>query len=1697
MTSGSEFKLGNSNGNSVDLAKLKSGVKRADFESDAKMLQVFDAIDSNSNQTLDMNEVTVFTENMNTAANGDETITKKEAEQIFKAQQERAKSQGEDAKKYDIKAKELFGFVNKFLEVSANSPVKSSVVDELGNQTLTYEDGSQEILNKDGSKVLIQIIDGKKLLRAVDKEGNVTEDVYTDEESGESETLSYESGKLKSHVLKNGNNTTFLGVEDGFSNGKPIKQIIGQDTEDQEIIEYNYTSENVYTRTSQKGDTTNVSRFVNGELDSSVATQYKNGIKVQELAVDGNGTKTRRLFDSSGKLKYDAVTTSDGVTTESTYNEAGRKLQSVMTSPDGTIKAAKYDGRGNTVVVVQNGETFEQICQAFDRTKSELAHTNRGTVHYNNGQPYFLAGETIKVSGEFAPDFRGLQGRVSSKQAQGQYAAQEQERVAQRLQGKELKEVTVEQNYNNWTEYARNLLRSELGKEPSKEEYTNKANDLMMLNRGISVPKKGMTIHTTKTEAELRQERAVQAQQRREAEEAAQNQAWKARMKAQGSEIANALYTELRKTETRTVDSNQNFQNALRRINSMNVVETFKAYGRKSPNESLAKAISWEVTSTNKAIRGAEGHIFSSLSARARQAGLPAQHIQNFEQQAAIAMNSNSADDLERIMSDFVQAIENRENLSSREVQDVQARTFSENSSRAVQTIDAVYNDAQQILQNHDETSGWSSKAVHGLRNFYDNYLPGSYLSPDRMNTEMEQYKKDLATLRQYSSASGSDLPRFMTQGKKDPVTGLPVKSNEDNFKSAFHRIYGVDYDPVAVEAYSKKRTQYQQAAAANAQETKFNADCSMLINGDGVLREETSAYATQTGATYTTTTATKQQVYDRELKKFAAFAGQGNAQEGMKGLNELMRKSGINPETASIDDKYRFLSQQAKAISKGLHQNTQAATGGKKFDEIQREYNHSYATAFGTKNDVQRRVTQYVDSVETSSMILKSGVKIVGGVVIGIATGGTGFAAMATAAGAQTALSFAVDAGDLATSQRGGTVDQYLRIAGQSAVDGISQVASGGASIVIKNTALPAASKILLDTAANTVMDMGVEYINTGEVTLESTIISALASGVGNTISYAPELRQEYRARQLSRELDAAIDATDLSSNQSIPWSASEVEAINPEHSRYSVTVAADEMGGVLTQDLGNGIRGIVDDPGHISVDVTSTQMRHAVADVASLGIDTNSEFGRGLVKLENIQQARTSYSPSSSGAPKFDGAKGDNVTPYGTFRRNQQVIAMGLQNDISLVQDCGTLSGKAYSKTDPVKDIDGWKFLSSDTAENGFAARAYEKDGKIVIAFRGSDDAADLASDFRMMSGRTPEQLQNASAFVEKIKEQHPDAKIIVTGHSLGGSLTEMVASQYDDVLGITFDAVGTKGIVENAGATLKDNHNTVNYIINGDVLSNADTHVGQVVLTDAVVQGGKTNSPHAIGNFMGNGNNSLVGVEQGIVARTIDANAGQTRLADLISQSASGQVEIDERKFRGIATQFEYDVNTLGANLEALESQIESVADVNQRAKLQSIIDDRRTAITQGTDIVGNSHTIRTMSGDEINNVLAKDFGFTEPGFLGGNTPSAEIVVDKPTKLVRVFNDENSFAKGSWLMPYDQIVGKTPEEIKDFFALPNMPKYIVEVEVPEGTRLFTGLCNPLEGWGNGGGTQFFIAGDIKPKQYGQMRLIKGATN
>ena len=89
--------------------------------------------------------------------------------------------------------------------------------------------------------------------------------------------------------------------------------------------------------------------------------------------------------------------------------------------------------------------------------------------------------------------------------------------------------------------------------------------------------------------------------------------------------------------------------------------------------------------------------------------------------------------------------------------------------------------------------------------------------------------------------------------------------------------------------------------------------------------------------------------------------------------------------------------------------------------------------------------------------------------------------------------------------------------------------------------------------------------------------------------------------------------------------------------------------------------------------------------------------------------------------------------------------------------------------------------------------------------------------------------------------------------------------------------------------------------------------------------------------------------------------------------------------------------------------------------------------------------------------------------------------EIELNRNTIFVRVYDNapDGSGMYGSGLMKAEDIKGLTPSEIKDKFALPNIPKYVCDVELEAGTHIRMGEVNPLDGWGSGGGTQYDLIG------------------
>ena len=73
-----------------------------------------------------------------------------------------------------------------------------------------------------------------------------------------------------------------------------------------------------------------------------------------------------------------------------------------------------------------------------------------------------------------------------------------------------------------------------------------------------------------------------------------------------------------------------------------------------------------------------------------------------------------------------------------------------------------------------------------------------------------------------------------------------------------------------------------------------------------------------------------------------------------------------------------------------------------------------------------------------------------------------------------------------------------------------------------------------------------------------------------------------------------------------------------------------------------------------------------------------------------------------------------------------------------------------------------------------NGFEAVSFQRNEQIVISYAGTDEkdiAGDWASNLSLAAGTGSMQLLQAAEYYLRVKQANKDAKITLTGHSLGG--------------------------------------------------------------------------------------------------------------------------------------------------------------------------------------------------------------------------------------------------------------------------------------------------------------------------------------
>ena len=177
--------------------------------------------------------------------------------------------------------------------------------------------------------------------------------------------------------------------------------------------------------------------------------------------------------------------------------------------------------------------------------------------------------------------------------------------------------------------------------------------------------------------------------------------------------------------------------------------------------------------------------------------------------------------------------------------------------------------------------------------------------------------------------------------------------------------------------------------------------------------------------------------------------------------------------------------------------------------------------------------------------------------------------------------------------------------------------------------------------------------------------------------------------------------------------------------------------------------------------------------------------------------------------------------------------------------VKDYASLCKDSYENRSDKKDVtlDGVTYQVLDYYSNpitGYQAVAYQHTGskEVVIASRGTELGPDILADAGMVITGANAQMPDARHFVARIKhrieetaatEGKPTPRISLTGHSLGGSITQILAYEFN-LQGVTFNAYGAVDLgyhIPEGGGT-----QVTNYVRVTDVVSAASRHVGKVV-------------------------------------------------------------------------------------------------------------------------------------------------------------------------------------------------------------------------------------------------------------------------
>lgn len=421
----------------IDFSKIRSGIKKDELlkDVDKKLKPVFEQIlskiDSNPNDNmLSRSELEAFFAEVKELAGEDNALSKREGRK-YELDGEKMGRKGRDA---------LYALLNKLSALSED--VKEITKDKTNPdvEIIEYKNGKIEKVFPDGSRIITIKNGGKTISTTIDKDDVKTEESVT--EGDETVTTTYKNNKKTQEVITSSKHSGITTIKYDAEE-KPISQVSKK--EDGSVEEYEYIDDG----------NTRSPRLVKIVKDgnTTVYNYDENGIKTGETVTTSDGKNIERTYNEDGKTevitqngqpthtkKYDSEGNySDSYSEDNTdvtdnYDNQDRHIEQTKVR-DGQSYNVRYDENGNTLgVIVQNGETIEDIANKFGVNIKDLIKVNAAKVRGKYPNAYFNVGEEIKIPRKLAADETALQGRQTKEEAIAAYNADAERRAEEARQ---------------------------------------------------------------------------------------------------------------------------------------------------------------------------------------------------------------------------------------------------------------------------------------------------------------------------------------------------------------------------------------------------------------------------------------------------------------------------------------------------------------------------------------------------------------------------------------------------------------------------------------------------------------------------------------------------------------------------------------------------------------------------------------------------------------------------------------------------------------------------------------------------------------------------------------------------------------------------------------------------------------------------------------------------------------------------------------------------------------------------------------------------------------------------------------------------------------------------------------------------------------------------------------------------------------